>query len=169
MQGRRPLPVALKLLLGNPGHRPIQGVQTLMPAMKTPPAPDHLDPVARDKWDELAPDLYVAGVLQPRDGPILETYCQVYARWVEAERKIRKAKDEGHLGVIIKTPNGYPAISPWLVISNKCVEQLRALAVELGLTPSARARVLGGGGQVPLFPEDDPMEALLRAHERASA
>lgn len=168
MQGRRPTPPALKILLGNPGHRPITGVQTLLPAASAPHAPEHLEPIAREKWAELVPDLARSGLLQARDAVTLETYCQVYARWREAEDRIRKVKELGGAGLIVKTPNGYPSISPWLVISNKCVEQLRALAVELGLTPSARARV-SAGGQGALFPDDDPMEAYLRAHERASA
>lgn len=60
MRGRKPKPTALKILQGNPGHRPIGDVMsTDMPATPgIPTPPEHLDEIARKQWFRLCDELH---------------------------------------------------------------------------------------------------------------
>ena len=47
----------------------------------------------------------------------------------------------GKHGLTVTTPNGDVRTSPYVILRNKAVVQLRTLAAELGLSPSSRSRV----------------------------
>lgn len=134
MRGRKPKPTALKLIEGNPGKRPINGSEPKPPA-SVPTCPAHLSPSAKAEWKRLARMLNEIGLLTQIDRAVLAAYCQAYGRWVEAERKLAETPP------ILKTPAGYVQISPWITISNKQVELMTRLMGELGLSPTARARL----------------------------
>lgn len=151
MRGRKPTPTALKLLHGNPGHRPIRGDEPKPPASQ-PTCPAHLSPTAKAEWKRLAQSLNAIGLLTQADRAALAAYCQSYGRWVEAERKLAETP------VILKTPAGYVQPSPWLAIANKQLELMAKFMAEIGLTPSARSRLAiqmpGGGRKLWDFPND---------------
>ncbi|MDP5306247.1 phage terminase small subunit P27 family [Paracoccus spongiarum] len=134
MRGRKPKPTALKLLEGNPGKRPISG-QEPKPPSGAPTCPAHLSPTAKAEWKRLAGVLNGIGLLTRIDRAVMAAYCQSYGRWVEAERKLAETP------AILKTPAGYLQVSPWMGIANKQVELMTRLMAELGLSPSARARL----------------------------
>ena len=134
MRGRKPTPTALKLLHGNPGHRPIRGEEPKPPASQ-PTCPAHLSPTAKAEWKRLAQSLNGIGLLTQADRAAFAAYCQAYGRWVEAERKLAETP------VILKTPSGYVQASPWLAIANKQLELMAKFMAEIGLTPSARSRL----------------------------
>ena len=113
-RGQRPKPTALKLIAGNPGKRPINAQEPQFPPCATD-APDWLENAARAHWERLAPMLAGSGVLKESDRDLLATYCATYAAYVDAVR------DGG--------------------ASMAMVGQLRQLMGELGMTPSARARI----------------------------
>ncbi len=143
--GRPPKPSQLKQLEGNPGGRTLPDEPT--PEVEIPDCPDHLAPAAVAEWNRISRELHALGLIAKMDRAVLAAYCQAYARWVEAECKIKED------GSIVKSPNGYPMMSPWLVIANKALEQMHKFAIEFGLTPAARSRVSRLiGGQLPLFP-----------------
>jgi P27 family predicted phage terminase small subunit len=100
-----------------------------------PRCPPHLDEVARKEWRRLAKPMHDAGVLTIADRAALGAYCQAYARWVEAEEKLRETPK------LLKTPSGYVQQSPWLSIANKQMELMNRYMSELGLTPVARTRL----------------------------
>lgn len=100
-----------------------------------PRCPPHLDAVAHKEWRRLATPLHEMGVLTLADRAALAAYCQAWSRWVEAEQKLQKGP------ALIKTPSGYAQQSPWLTIANKQLELMARYMGELGLTPSARARL----------------------------
>jgi P27 family predicted phage terminase small subunit len=100
-----------------------------------PRCPSHLTSVARKEWRRLAPVLHGIGVLKVADRAALAAYCQSYARWVEAEEKLRDTP------MLLKTPSGYVQQSPWLSVANKQLELMGRYMSELGLTPVARARL----------------------------
>jgi P27 family predicted phage terminase small subunit len=76
-----------------------------------------------------------AGVLTIADRAALAAYCQAWARWVEAEEKLKETP------MLLKTPSGYVQQSPWLSIANKQLELMGRYMAELGLTPVARTRL----------------------------
>jgi P27 family predicted phage terminase small subunit len=134
MRGRKPVPTALKLVSGNPGHRPLNTLQP-KPDIAIPTCPAHLHSSAKAEWKRLARQLHSMGVLTELDRAVLAAYCQAYARWVEAERRLKETPP------LLKTPAGFIQPSPWLGISNKSVELMLKFATELGLSPASRARV----------------------------
>lgn len=115
VRGQRPKPTALRLLNGNAGKRPVNAQEPDLPPCETT-APDWLGDGARAHWLRLAPMLTTAGVLKASDADLLATYCTTFASYVEATR-------EGGASMAM-------------------VGQLRQLMGELGLTPSARARIV---------------------------
>jgi P27 family predicted phage terminase small subunit len=100
-----------------------------------PRCPKHLAPVARAEWRRVARSLHAMGVLTPIDRAALAAYCQSYAKWVEAENKLRETP------ALLKTPSGYVQQSPWVAISNKQLELMGRYMAELGMTPASRSRV----------------------------
>jgi len=84
--------------------------------------------------------LLQAGLLTEIDGPALMGYCIAYGRLLDAEAKLRE------YGSVMKAPGGHLAHSPYLAIANKALEQMRAMLVEFGMTPSSRSRVQAAGG-----------------------
>lgn len=66
----------------------------------------------------------------------------VFAKLVNAESLYRKAQAEvARVGVLIKSPSGYPIQNPYLAVVNKQHAFVVRTASELGLTPLARGRV----------------------------
>lgn len=129
----RPVPTALKLLRGNPGHRPINENEP-----KPDPGaemPDDLSPQAAEIWPQIAEQLQRANVLTQIDAPALALYCEAYARWKDANDKVVK------LGAVVRSPNGFPMQSPYLPIANKAFEQMRRMLIEFGMTPASRSKV----------------------------
>ena len=100
-----------------------------------PRCPAHLTEVARKEWRRLAKPLFDMGVLSVTDRAALAAYCQAWARWVEAEEHLQKGP------ALLKTPSGHVQQSPWLSIANKQLEIMGRYMAELGLSPSARARL----------------------------
>jgi len=100
-----------------------------------PRCPSHLSEVARKEWRRLATPLHEAGILTLADRAALAAFCQAWARWVEAEEKLKETP------MLIRTPSGYAQQSPWLSIANKQLELMGRYMSELGLTPVARERL----------------------------
>lgn len=121
MRGRKPRP--------RPGRLARTGLAAL------PRCPDHLSPAARKEWRRLAKPLFDAGLLTIADRSALAGYCQAYGRWAEAERRLAETP------MLIKAPSGYIQQSPWLSVANKQLELMGRFMAELGLTPTARARL----------------------------
>jgi P27 family predicted phage terminase small subunit len=64
----------------------------------------------------------------------LALYCQIWARWKEAEKLVAE------LGSVVKSPQGTPVKNPYLSVADTAIKQLAVLGRELGLTPSSRVR-----------------------------
>ena len=79
-------------------------------------------------------------------------YCQAYARYKEAEEFITQH------GSIVKTPSGYWQQVPQVAQAQTYSKIMLRLAEQFGLTPSARSRIIAGGGDSA--PADE-MEELL--------
>lgn len=131
---RRPKPTAIRRLEGNPGKRAWNHDEPVAPDV-LPRCPDHLAPVAKVEWRRVARTLHAMGVLTAVDRAALAAYCQTYAKWVEAEQKMKETPP------LLKTPSGYVQQSPWVAIANKQLELMGRFMAELGMTPAARSRV----------------------------
>ena len=150
MKGRKPTPARLRLVKGNAGHRPIPEGPDV--PVEIPTKPPHLSVIASQEWDRIAPQLYTAGLLTSIDLAALSTYCQAFGRWVEAEEQIKTH------GVLVKSPSGFPMVSPYLIVANKAMEQLSKALVEFGMSPSSRSRVKASAPQK----KESPVARFLR-------
>lgn len=91
------------------------------------------------------------GLMTEIDGPALSAYCVAWARWREAERKLQE------FGIVVTTPNGFFAQSPYLGIANRALEQMMKVLIEFGMTPSSRTRVKAA----PKAAKADPLEEFI--------
>ena len=138
-KGRKPTPTAIKELEGNPGKRPLNDAEP-KPQKKAPACPKWLEPEAKKEWRRLAKKMEALGVLTEVDMAAFAGYCQAYARWKQAEERITDR------GLVIRTPSGYPQQFPQVAISQNYAKLMNRCAEQLGLTPSARSRIIAGDG-----------------------
>lgn len=141
-RGRKPNPTAIKQLLNNPGKRPFNDNEPVLPCHDLVP-PDVLIPEAREEWDRVVSSVVASGLVTVADLAAFAIYCTAYGRWVQAERllAIDAAASPRTEGLTIETPNGAVIQNPLLGVRNKALGDLKAAAAELGMTPSARSRV----------------------------
>ena len=143
MAGRKPKPINLKLITGNPGKRPLNEKEP-KPMVGIPKCPEHLSDSAKEEWERISPELVAMGVLTVSDRAALAAYCQSFATWAEAERLIQEK------GIVEDTfdsegqPTGTKA-APAVNIAVKMLQQMRAFLTEFGLTPASRSRIRVGG------------------------
>lgn len=137
-RGPPPTPTALKLLRGNPGKRKLNDEEPQPDGR--PVCPSWLLPEAKRKWRNLIPQLRVLGVATKIDGDALAQYCQVWARWKEAEEFIAK-----HGSVIsIRDDEGvvkYLTQVPQVAIARHLLAIMQRLQCEYGMTASARSQL----------------------------
>lgn len=111
--------------------------------------PEWLDPMAREEWDRLAPDLIAKGVLTPWD-------VQAFAEWCDAASTVRFAAmqlaEEGHM---VEEPvfdrNGKKTgdrvvVNKWFYIQRTALEITAKRAARFGLTPAERSGVSVNNG-----------------------
>lgn len=160
-RGRRPKPSAQKRLEGNPGRRPFNAREPQLPppSSDAPPLELTTDLVASSEWSRLLPLLKKSHTVTEGDRGSLLALCQQWSRYLEANSKIAQS------GMVVRSPSGYPMPNPYIGISNKALGNCLKLWVELGLTPSARARVStapGFSGEDDVFAEfDEPTPPLV--------
>jgi P27 family predicted phage terminase small subunit len=134
MRGRKPKPTKLKLVNGNPGHRPLNRNEP-EPEALTPDPPAHLSAIAVEEWNRITAELEKLKLISSIDRAALAAYCQCYARWVEAETYI-----EFH-GLTITTTLGNSIANPAVGIANTAMKLMGKFLVEFGMTPSSRTRL----------------------------
>lgn len=70
-----------------------------------------------------------------KDIKALEAYCTNYSKWQRSEEVLINK------GLVFKCESGYMQQRAEVSIANKAQQEMRAWARELGLTPSARAKM----------------------------
>lgn len=98
------------------------------------PCPPELSAVARTEWDRVVGELIREDRISSLDMAVLAAYCSSFANWREAEELVAK------FGAIIKSPNGHPMQSPYVIQANQQRDAMLRCAVELGLTPASRLK-----------------------------
>ena len=97
--------------------------------------PDKLSPAAREEWDRIISELAPFGILTGADAVPLAIYCNAFAHWQEAVAAVAL------YGTVIKSPNGFPSISPYVSIMNQQADTMMRIATEFGFTPASRRRL----------------------------
>lgn len=156
--GRRPLPTHLKVINGNPGHRPLNRAEP-QPRRKIPRPPPELNEDGLLEWKRVVRELYNLGMLTTLDRAALAAYCQAYGRWIRAERAFGALaqNDSRYGGLIARTQQGNWIPNPLLHAANRAMSDMMKYAGEFGLTPSARSRIKTEGQ----IERDDPVAKYL--------
>lgn len=127
-------PIALRILQGNPGKRPIPDEVEIKGEF--PSAPSVLDAKAKKEWRRLAPILTEIGVLTPADWGVFALYCAAFSRFQSSAAHCKK------YGEVVVKLSGQQAMSPHYYVMRQSGEDMRKLAGELGITPAARSKVI---------------------------
>jgi len=134
MPGRRPKPEGLRLLEGNRGNKRVR--KNPKPLNVLPDPPKTLDRTGRKEWRERGRELFDLGLLTILDLPAFEVYCDLFSQFI-------------HCGDPLKEP-GFEELSPAKKADIRkeirlnmsyLSKELRAFAVEFGMTPASRSRL----------------------------
>ena len=151
--GRKPKPSYIKVLEGNPGHRPINKNEPHYEAV-CPPAPSHLSYAAKQEWKRLAPILASRGLLTDAWLGTFEALCEAYGDWRQASKQVKRLKG----AIVFTTPKGFKSIEPIVGYRDRARLAYVKIGGLFGLNPAENGRLgIGGkdGGEV------DPMEQAL--------
>jgi P27 family predicted phage terminase small subunit len=146
--GRKPIPTHLKILRGNPGKRALpqnEPEPTLIEDV--PEAPPFVQGYARIEWERVAAELVRLNLLSILDVGVLSAYCVAYARWRTAEEMLLELarRDPALRGLLLKSSrDGMPVNNPLVRIAAHAASDMTRYGTELGLSPSARARIATG-------------------------
>ena len=142
--GAKPKPSKLKMIHGS--REPINEREPRFDATQ-PEAPDFLCKDGAAEWERICEMLHRAGVMTAVDRGALAAYCQAYGRWAQAERALAVVaeRDGVGAGLVIKTKGGNMIQNPLVGVANRALELMLKAAVEFGMTPSSRTRVVAGG------------------------
>ena len=113
-------------------------------------------------WHRLVKELGKAGIIQRLDADALTLYCTAWARWVDAEARLREFGP-----VMMDRERKRPVLSPYWRIANTAMEQMKSLLGEFGLSPASRSRIprkrqeeTPRNKRVPQRSSQDPRELL---------
>lgn len=126
-------PTALKILAGNPGKRALPKNEP-KPTVEAPECPDHVTGEARQEWERIVPELLRLGLVSKLDRGTLAAYCILYARWIDAERKV----SEG--GAVVKV-HGQIIPNPYLSIATNTLKLMKSYLAAFGLSPADRSKM----------------------------
>jgi len=137
--GRPPKPKAIKELQGT--HRKSRDIHNGMevaPVSSVPMPPEELPVEVHPVWYRVASQLQALKVLSTLDIDMLKAYCyQLYVMDL-AQEKLK----EGYTIMMENKGGGkYPVKSPWVSIYNEALAHAKNLAIQFGLTPSARTKI----------------------------
>lgn len=142
MRGRKPTPTVLKLIAGNPGHRPISADEVRPEIVRCFDPPEYLGGPAQEVWRMKAPSFIRLGLLTEADIETFAAWCDAFAKWrmtlVELDRLI---EINGVGAMMHKTKDGNIIQSPLVGICNKARLEVTRLGAEFGMTPSSRTRI----------------------------
>jgi P27 family predicted phage terminase small subunit len=133
-QGRKPIPTTLRIVRGNPGKRPLPKDEP-KPVVGLPNPPDHLTAEAKREWWRMGRRLVKLGIMTEIDKAGLAVYCQTWARWEEAEAKIREVDD------VMPGTQFDRQRQQFVKQAAEAMRDLMRYLVEFGMTPSSRSRV----------------------------
>ncbi|PEP73442.1 phage terminase small subunit P27 family [Bacillus toyonensis] len=145
--GRKAKPIHLHLLEGNTNRLTKEEINQRLAAEKKLQAkkdkvkpPTWLDSVAKREFKRIAGELLELDVITNIDVNALATYCDAFSDYVECTKIIREE------GLLVEYTNKAAETNkvphPLLTKKKQLHEQMKALAVEFGLTPSARAKIV---------------------------
>lgn len=152
--GRKPKPVELRVIEGNPGKRRLPNSPKFAPLTERPP--DELSPKAAALWRRLTQELGHTNVLQRTDREQLIMLCDC---WDTYQRNMKIVRDHGAL-IVSKNNNGERSpliVNPAWRVARDALREFTQIGARFGLSPSDRARL----DMPEVKADDDPDLRLL--------
>lgn len=150
--GRKPKPTALKVIQGT--YRPDRAnPKEPKPKAVIHPCPKFLQGDARKQYRKTAKELARIGLITELDDMALAMLCQAWAEYLEATEQVKKS------GLLVKSPNGFPVLNPYLIAANQALKKVRSPLAEFGMTPGSRSRIHAAGSGDE---SDDEWSKLLK-------
>lgn len=144
-KGKRPKPTEIKRREGAFRKDPQrENKREPVPPAGAPAVPSALrgDKQAKDEWVELCGWLESMGLLATTDRTLMQEYCATYSEYCRLYKDVRKN------GISYTTEKtGAMHARPEVHQYNQVANRLLRLCAELGLTPSARSRMVVPDGQ----------------------
>ena len=145
-------PTALRMLEGNPSGRPINPSEPKPKLIEKIEPPKDLPEEGKLIWKSLSEEMIRIGLLSEIDLHAFHRYIKYLLEYYEADRLVAGkliismgqkflGKDEN--GKPIMSPHTYVTSNPYLTVRNQAANHLNRLEQQLGLTPAARARMIG--------------------------
>lgn len=153
-----PQPAKLRVLKGNGVDKDVAGRRVRpqpMAVPQVPVMPDWLPQRAAEMWQRVTPELKRLQLVSSLDLAALEGFCVAYARWRDAQDMLAQdgLTQVGQKGEVVR--------HPCTTIAKQFAEEMRYLAVQLGLTPAARLRMT-----LPEVTDDEEEAVFGRAPAR---
>lgn len=149
--GRRPKPAAMKELAGNPGKRALNKDEPDFGLAVNIDCPVWMGEYGRQLWETVAPLLCREKVLQATDVQNLEVYCNAYEQFRLSQEDVKRN------GVTVMGVNSVVK-NPAVTALKEAVATMATYGGMLGLDPSSRQRLTGGGKKKG---EGNPFAALI--------
>ena len=140
-RGRKAKPTEIKRADGNPGKRPLNKNAPDFTEVVDIAPPLYFEGLefAPVIWQSVVPELLKNGVLRITDMHNVEAFCMAYDNYRQCQ------KDIAENGVTVMGGNGNLAKNPALTAINEAMKQMTMFGSMLGLDPSSRQRLTGGG------------------------
>jgi P27 family predicted phage terminase small subunit len=143
-RGPKPMPRALRLARGT--HLERLNPNEPQPPADTVVAPEWVTGEAREKFDELVPQLRDLGLVTNLDVDAVARYAVTFVEWKKHLAICQKGGDV----MVLKDETGrvkFASIAPSATLVAKHSATLLRLAQEFGMTPASRTQVASGAGQ----------------------
>jgi P27 family predicted phage terminase small subunit len=114
-----------------------------------PPAPPGLNEDGEREWGKLTRELIALGVFTSIDDSMLYAYCKEFGKYLHYERELSR------LGRTVKSKTGFLFVHPFETLANRSLKAAFQIAVQFGLTPSARTRI-----SAPSKPKEDDFDKV---------
>ena len=129
---RRPQPLQIRRLHGNPSRRPMPPEpEELKPRQPLGPPPDFLGVEASAVWKRVSDSMPV-GIVANCDLDLMAAYSEAVALHEQACKELNRT------GPVVLGVNGL-VTSPWLRVQTRQALLILRLGAELGLSPASRA------------------------------
>lgn len=140
-RGRKSKPVETKRASGNPGKRPLNNNVPEFSEVTNIDVPDYMIGLeyAPIIWKEIVPELLKNKILRITDMHNVEGFCLAYQNWRKAQIEVATH------GIVVAGSQGGPVKNPALTAMNEASRQMAMFGSLLGLDPSSRNRLTGGG------------------------
>lgn len=145
-RGRKPKPTKLKVVTGNPGHRPLNENEP-EPVLGIPDMPAWIEPFkhAVENWNTESAVLDDMGIISQADAGVLATRSFLYHQIVELSGDIKTE------GTTLESEGREPKHNPKQKQLESIFKEYRTLGSLLGLDPSSRSKLhinpQKGGGE----------------------